>query len=246
MTLNSPEYPRGPFHIQLPISKGFRSLFKVGDKVKWRADELSVGDRAVVLKTAEHWDPMPNWSQLRQGLQLIVSRLDQVLEFAKQNAQSGESLLELYESRQQTKVFQRVESGARLLHRGLIENDGSIEEGARLLAGLGSGSTPAGDDFLTGWLMWVWLNHPHPGHIGRMVVQHAAPLTTTLSRAWLGAAARGHCTSVWHEFLNGLADPAISNMQLRELVQQVLAHGATSGADALTGFLWETQITQQG
>ena len=111
-----------------------------------------------------------------------------------------------------------------------------LETGAAQLAGLGGGLTPAGDDFLTGVMLWAWLAHPSPRSQCRLLVKAAAPRTTTLSAAFLQAAARGECGVAWHVLLAALSEGG--DAELATAVQDVLSHGATSGADALAGFLW--------
>ena len=114
----------------------------------------------------------------------------------------------------------------------------ALRDAAAHLAGLGIGLTPAGDDFLAGIMLWAWLAYPAPGPLCRALVEAAAPRTTTLSAAFLRAAARGECDANWHQLLAALSTGSAA--QLAPAVQQVVAHGATSGADMLAGFLWLT------
>ena len=58
-----------------------------------------------------------------------------------------------------------------------------LQAGAAQLAGLGGGLTPAGDDFLTGAMLWGWLAHPDPGFLCRLLVEAAAHCTTILALA---------------------------------------------------------------
>ena len=132
-----------------------------------------------------------------------------------------------------------------------------LHEGALGLAGLGSGLTPAGDDFLTGTLLWAWLAHPVPAPFCRALVEAAIPRTTVLSAAFLRAAARGECSASWHGLLEALGEgvgdrvPAppvhggariASQHRLFTAVQELMAHGATSGADSLAGFLYASEF----
>jgi hypothetical protein len=103
------------------------------------------------------------------------------------------------------------------------------------LAGLGGGLTPAGDDLLCGAMLAAWLAHPDPAGFCRGVVETAVPRTTMLSAAFLHAAGRGECGAAWHRLLAALA--AGADDEIAAATAAVLAHGATSGADALTGFV---------
>jgi hypothetical protein len=111
-----------------------------------------------------------------------------------------------------------------------------LSAAARQLAGLGNGLTPAGDDFLTGVMLWAWLAHPQPQRFSALLAETAVPRTTTLSAAFLQAAAEGECSIAWHRLLQALA--AGDERNLVGVVASVLATGQTSGADALAGFLW--------
>ena len=104
------------------------------------------------------------------------------------------------------------------------------------LAGLGRGLTPAGDDFLTGLMLWAWLSHSDPDSFCRSLLDVAAPRTTTLSAAFLRAATLGECSVSWHNLLAALSEGR--DVEITTAVQKVLAHGATSGADTLAGFLY--------
>jgi hypothetical protein len=126
--------------------------------------------------------------------------------------------------------------GARALRAGWTYDMAQLQEGAIRLAGLGRGLTPSGDDFLTGVMLWAWLAHVKPHSVCRALVDAAADRTTTLSAAFLRAAARGECMAAWHRLLFALSEG--SDEELAAAVGTVLAYGATSGTDALAGFLW--------
>jgi hypothetical protein len=111
-----------------------------------------------------------------------------------------------------------------------------LRAGAAHLAGLGGGLTPAGDDFLTGAMLWAWLAHPTPNNYCGVLLSASMTQTTMLSAALLQAAARGECSAPWHSMFRALVGGSDTN--LAEAVQCVLAHGHTSGADTLAGFLW--------
>jgi hypothetical protein len=133
-----------------------------------------------------------------------------------------------------------AEKAAQALREGWEGDLQRLQEGAAGLAGLGGGLTPAGDDFLAGAMVWAWLAHPAPAPLCRALVEVAIPRTTTLSAALLRAAARGECSAPWHALLAALsAEPSEEGeAEIRAAVHGILAHGATSGADGLAGFLY--------
>jgi len=127
------------------------------------------------------------------------------------------------------------------LGEGLAErNSARLVAGAERLAGLGEGLTPAGDDFLCGAMTAAWAFADDPPVLCRPVLATSRPLTTTLSGAFLAAAARGHVNEAWRNFLLLLSDDAPGSASRRSL-DEILAFGASSGADTLAGFLWATR-----
>jgi hypothetical protein len=117
---------------------------------------------------------------------------------------------------------------------------------ARQLAGLGPGLTPAGDDWLGGWLVGLYVLAAMTPNgeavqslpvaaVGRTVVNAAAGRTTGLSLAYLCTAARGAVPRIWHDFLYALADADPDPVQ--RCAGKIMRHGATSGSDTLAGFL---------
>ena len=108
---------------------------------------------------------------------------------------------------------------------------------AQKLAGLGIGLTPAGDDFILGAVLAAWIIHPP--EIARVLAKEvtdvAAPLTTSLSAAWLRSAGRGEAGVLWHNFFDDLISADTNAIQ--ESLDKILSVGETSGADALAGFI---------
>ena len=85
------------------------------------------------------------------------------------------------------------------------------------LAGLGIGLTPSGDDFIMGAMYATWIIHPFDiaSVIAEEIANTAAPLTTSLSAAWIRSAGRGEAGILWHEFFDALIEGNSSNIQLQ-------------------------------
>jgi hypothetical protein len=121
-----------------------------------------------------------------------------------------------------------------LIVQGLAQgNRDSLMEGARLLAGLGPGGTPAGDDFLVGVMAAIWLLGDEADALA--VAGTAAPLTSALSAAFIRAAGRGEFIDPWHALLETLTTGDLG--QVEGAAMRVESFGASSGADALDGFI---------
>ncbi len=102
---------------------------------------------------------------------------------------------------------------------------------ARQLIGLGPGLTPAGDDLLVGlMLVLYYVNHVTLNPLREISAEAA---TTRLSRTMLGWAAQGLASEPVLLLLRDLF--SLPEPQAFARLPQVLAHGATSGADTVAG-----------
>lgn len=136
-----------------------------------------------------------------------------------------------------TSGWPRARRAMATLAAGIRESHlGSISDGARALAGLGSGLTPSGDDVLVGALLALtaWAP-PAAAAIRRTLVDAAAGRSTRISEAYLRAAARGEASEAWHQLLAVL--PTGAPTTFIPALRKVIAVGETSGADMLAGFL---------
>ena len=136
-----------------------------------------------------------------------------------------------------------VREALRYLETGWGGDGTALEAGGELLAGLGGGLTPAGDDFLTGVMLWAWLAHPEAQGFCRRLLEASAARTMMLSAAFLRCAAAGECSAAWHDLLAAL-DGGTAR-QVAEAVKSVLSFGHSSGADALAGFFWRGLASTQ-
>jgi hypothetical protein len=125
--------------------------------------------------------------------------------------------------------------GSELCRALRTEERSSALAAAASLAGLGEGSTPAGDDYLMGVLHAAWATDLAARTWAPALAAAAAPRTTTASAVWLAAAARGQVAPAWGELLAALAGG--DSARLVTAVAAVRARGHTSGAYSLRGFL---------
>jgi hypothetical protein len=247
----------GPLYVVIDADPGVLAAVGPGMPVHLAGRRLRVGTLEVDLEGARVWEPRPDWDSLRPHLAGIAGRLPLVLTLALACAPEGSLLLLLAapganpsDDSVHGAFLARAREAAECLRSGWgngWESDGwmgtcseesldRLRAGAAQLAGLGGGLTPAGDDFLTGAMLWAWLAHPAPDDYCEALLSASLVQTTMLSTALLRAAARGECSASWHDMLAALAGG--SDADLAQAVQNVVAHGHTSGADALAGFLW--------
>jgi hypothetical protein len=257
VALVTPKVGDGPLNVvleggvSLPGGLGPWGGLQPGAPARWEGSCLKLGAVEVEMAGAKVWEPRPDWEQLRSRLAAMRRSVPRLQALALAEAPEG-SLLALIAPQAgdagpesiPDATLAAAREGVIALRAGWAGDLVRLQAGAAALAGLGGGLTPSGDDLLSGVMLWAWLDRLDAGPWCEVMCQVAAPRTTTLAAALLGAAARGECSAAWHLLLVALADEAGS--RLAKAVQAVLAHGQTSGGDALAGFLWAGGTDQSG
>jgi hypothetical protein len=248
VALVAPQIGDGPLNVVLEANGWSLAAVEAGAPAHRRGERLQVEGLEVDLSQAKIWEPRPDWPALRPRRRLVRARLASLQALASQHAPAGSFLVLLTRSSPGGRCEEATAASARLaadaLESGWRGNRGRLEEGVARLAGLGAGLTPGGDDFLCGAMLGAWIAHPTPAPLCHTIARLAAPRTTTLSHALLWAAAQGECSAAWHDLLEGLVQG--DDARIARGLQQMLDHGATSGADALAGFLWAARIEPRG
>jgi hypothetical protein len=242
-----PELGDGPLNVVVDFDRAALAGVQPGMPVHSARAEWSVGPLRIDLRRALVWEPCPNWPAMRKRGPVSLERLLRLRRLAADLAppESLLSVLACVPSKRPSdsapctfgsRVALEVLNAAKELALGWAGDVPALRAGALRLAGLGGGLTPSGDDFLVGVMLKAWLVHHDPRRLCRHIVDTAAPRTTALSAAFLRSAGRGECSPAWHALLarQGAAEPHA----LRQAAREVMAYGATSGADALAGFLW--------
>lgn len=227
----------GPFTIVVDLT--FDGL-SVGDPAHADAHELAVGDLRVSLEGVSTWEPRPDWPRLRVSRERIEANFAAFDDWASSAIWGGLAHItgaDQYSEGKPTfmaRLARGKEAYSHLIVEGLGEGKrDSLVEGARLLAGLGPGGTPAGDDFLVGVMAAVWLLGDQAD--APAIAYTAAPRTSAVSAAFLRAAGRGEFIAAWHSLV---AELSAGNLdQVEEAAMRVESFGASSGADALDGFI---------
>jgi hypothetical protein len=264
VALVTPEVGNGPLNIVVEGAAGVFGRLAAGLPAIITAREVKIGAFAVSLRRAAVWKPRPDWNALREELPAIQARLEQLHAFCSIRA-PRESLFGLLKvpadaTRHTDSAIGNAPKSCRanwqfalhrptfsplrmpqlgmaiawqaldLLRAGWEGNAAQLRKGTLQLAGLGGGLTPSGV------MLWAWLTHPTPDDFCKPIIEAAEERTTVLSMAFLRAAARGECNAAWQALLKALTHKG--DAEIARAAEDVLAHGATSGADALAGFLW--------
>ena len=211
ISIVNPGAGKGPFNAVLAASLDFRAHFSVETPLQLKNGKLHLGGMPVDTAAALNWDPRPDWRvpDLREALPVLNAA-------AKNHAVQSEMDAEKLPPVEEVDKW-----------KGL----------AGKLAGRGMGLTPAGDDFLMGVMhaLWARFDANAAARICSVIAAAAAARTTTISGAWLRAAASGEAGEPWHDLL--AATQQGSNRRIRAAAERILATGHSSGADAMAGFI---------
>ena len=152
-------------------------------------------------------------------------RLARVLETALPRHAPPDSLVSLFSP---AAKLPRVQQARDALFRKAFAQvaAGRLAAGVRLIRGCGAGLTPAGDDFLCGWMLALRLRRQ--ATLAREILKHAQG-GNPVSNAFLELAAQGRVNGAVKKLLQ-TPSPA--------RVRAVCAFGHSSGADLLGGVLW--------
>lgn len=227
LSLVAPEIGAGPFHVVVRAFWAKSSTLTSDSPVFIEPNVLQIGPLRVGLSQAVLWESQVNWVQWRATTAVWQPQIPLMRTMVERYRQ---------EKGLDTAVTPQLEAGLNRLLAGIAAQELSlVQAGAQQLAGLGTGLTPAGDDILLGAIYSLWATYPSEvaHRLAAVMVDVAAPQTTTLSAAWLRAAARGEAGVMWHELGDRLS---VNGNRWEEAVVRILAVGHSSGADALWGF----------
>jgi len=218
LSIVTPQIGNGPFNLVIQDDVLLSEHLNVESPISIYENQSVLGDLNINTSEASLWNPCPDWEALQTNRESILAQLIP-LPIAEYRPLLPNSLITGLSSALAT------------------ANISSALTIATKLAGLGQGLTPAGDDFILGAVYAAWIIHPF--ETARMLAEGitntAAPLTTSLSAAWLRSAGKGEAGILWHQLFEALISH--DHMQILKARDKILAIGETSGADAWAGFI---------
>lgn len=243
LSIVTPQIGNGPFNLVIEDDLLIFNHVEIQSALFTSASSLRLGDVIIDTTNAQLWSPRPDWELLHVQRSDLVRNLTKI-PITNYLKYSGFDILS--EDRpgmlthHEFSITQSPVSDLQLstLSCALAKADiSSARRTTSELAGLGIGLTPAGDDFLLGAMLAAWIIYPREiaAVLTREITNTAAPLTTSLSAAYLRSAGRGEAGVLWHRFLDALVAGHEAGMQRQ--VTELLSMGHTSGADALAGFM---------
>jgi len=213
----------------------FTNAVDVHSVVAVTGSTLVIGRLAVEFAAPIYWNPEPDWHKIEEAdWSRAAGTIERII--AEKITYEGGFFFPM---EGQLPAFRRVVTEAwSYLSAGLRQLDPVLcRSGAGLLAGLGSGFTPAGDDFLVGviYALYAVARRGSAQHLGTIIAEEARPKTTRLSSAWLSAASRGEATEAWHSLVAALAMNDSHSLPIPTILIKQTGH--SSGVAALAGFV---------
>ena len=221
IALTLPALGNGPFSIVVAVDRGRFMELEPDQAAYVDTERIVVGCWHIPLTSACLWDatlPINGQIRIGPGIATILQS------YAQWPARPADTPVA-------GAMTRRLARGARALNEALAEGN-DLAEAARQLAGLGHGLTPAGDDYLVGVMAALWLRGDHDQ--AQIIARSAASHTTTLSSAFLRAAAQGQFVEPWRQMACALA--RASELECSAAAHRIAESGASSGRDALAGF----------
>lgn len=199
-----------------------------------RAGTLRAGDLAVELDGARAWSArLPAWPPAGVRLDWLAHFLD------RHGVAGGIRPRPRPANAFEAETARRLCRGTEALQSALRARDtAAVRRAAAELIGLGPGLTPAGDDYVLGLLTAFALRGPGAAAEREAlagVIADSADRTNAISHAALAHAARGRVRQSIVDLATALAERDRATIPFR--ADRVLAIGATSGTDILTGLL---------
>jgi Protein of unknown function (DUF2877) len=236
LSIVTPQIGNGPFNLVLGKEVCFPEHLSPQSPVAISLTHLTLDDLSIHTLDAKLWNPRPNWEMLHTMRDECVKQLTKLRITTYLN--SGGLGTPFAKTTQGYSTSASAQSLISNLHSSLtiadLPSSLNVTQG---LAGLGTGLTPSGDDFILGAIYAAWIIHPP--EIAKVLADEiantAVPLTTSLSAAWLRSAGKGEAGILWHEFFDALISANLVHIQ--EAADRILAVGETSGADAMAGFM---------
>jgi hypothetical protein len=219
-----PDVGRGPFAIAIDGSPGIFDSLSPGQPARANRQAVIIGRWTVLLRQAAVWEPRLVRPLRQLNTDLIIDLLEPYAHWPNFVEDTSTASRMAQAARQRVAQFLEVITEP--------DRESALMAVVERLAGLGSGLTPAGDDYLLGAMAALWLAG-RPTFVP-LIARTAWPKTNALSGAFLQAAARGEFMEPWHALARSWQ--AEDKAALAAAVQWIADFGASSGRDALAGF----------
>ena len=244
---------RGPFTVFVPGIENFLGVFQQGQIVI--TDQISIripeADLFISSDSMDIWPPYENENpQVCDVSRIRISSLNVLSDCCQAGIREMDSVcalkayLDHYQCNEVLGGTQKAFiSNFAAIHQAFSEdNYYGIIEAATGLIGLGGGITPAGDDFLAGFLIALSYVGDQLGiskkiylHIAEEIILRSKKKTNPISAALLGAALQKEMNEPLFSVIQSLVRGTRVSF---EAIHNLSSVGHTSGFDGLTGCLF--------
>lgn len=240
VSVTLPEIDPGPFSIVVGAigPKGLSLQVEYGGfqrqpRVAYDGKQLCIGQLSVDLSCAKRWNPALDQGQLRTVE--LNAALGQIYDLLSRYAPKDSLVFEFSIDSLSTAATRMRKAWARIRQAIELADPEMCKRAGELAAGVGIGLTPAGDDFLIGVLLAMWLRMDNPAAYMDSLLAGTVDRTGLLSAALLQAAGRGEAGKAWHNLARSMVQRDAE--QTLAATKVLLNAGHTSGSDALFGLI---------
>ena len=238
-----------PFNVILSPENVLPRELSIGDPVYYSQGDLLVPDRQLTISLSDTpvWTPPPpcsiNTSRAEQvsNARIIYEGLQSI------DPQKGFLFLvnkAATDISEQTQIRQSVKSFCKAFTGNDLQ---TCLQAATRLFGLGTGLTPSGDDWITGFMLYQRCQEiaakkaPRPfiASLGAELVFTAYHQTTWISANRIEAALKGWSEDLFLSAVNFLFDPSTGAPE--KIIEGLYHFGHSSGVDTFTGIAYACQ-----
>lgn len=231
ITLTSELVGQGPFNIVLDSRnwKSFFSQIKIGNKVKVSLNNIFISSGNIVFFNKTYKWKAEVSPFKKSDLFWLNKNISKVRDYIPEKRLNNSFQVE-------------IESAQKQFTESILKRDFfKFKESAQSLCGLGPGLTPAGDDFLAGFMIgvitfqYIFLDYNLAEEINQSILKFIQSRTHILSLNFLKLASQGLVTERVKDFLKALISS--SQTELLEKCNRLFLWGSTSGIDLATGVI---------
>lgn len=243
---------RSPFNLTLAGDDQRFERLATGDPFAINSKSITFTSQPITFETgeAEVWVP-PHPVQIRSSIPEQFKRASTIAQRLRQiDAQKG--YLFLSQPGDETSLrddLNVTQTANAIADHFYSKKRSSFLRTAASLLGSGSGLTPSGDDFLTGFLLYHFRREFSSGPPSAFLAELYAELcklafqkTTTISANRLMFTARGWSEDIFLNLIDHLFDPSVSFND--EKVRLLMEIGHSSGIDTFMGILYAIKSIQ--
>lgn len=234
-----------PFTIVLPNNSLSVTEITAGDLIYYSQNDLLIPSRELTLHLQDIpvWQPSLPLPAINSGAQIVLNSQQLANELFASFPEKGWGFLH-HPYEQDDADQQQIRQFTRSFTQAFQNRDlsGCMEASDHMI-GLGSGLTPSGDDWLTGFLLF------HTRHnqanvqkqdnfvtvLGELLVQNAYQKTTWVSANRMEASLKGWSEALFLDTIDHLFRSSLLN--LRAHLSILYNYGHSSGVDTLMGIL---------